>query len=129
MPVRSPSAPDRRDRVRAATRARSAPIALLAALCVVSVGARAAWLGAPCRSSCSGASQRVLIFDEVYYVNAARVIAGIHPPPGSPYADSPLGVDPNSEHPQLAKLVMAGSIELLGDGSLAWRLGSLGFGT
>src|SRR5437588_12616558 len=111
MSIRPVSAPDGRDRVRAAASARATPIVLLAVLCVLAVGGRAAWLGAPCRSSCSGASGHVLIFDEVYYVNAARVIAGIHPPPGSPYADSPLGVDPNSEHPQLAKLVIAGSIE------------------
>src|SRR5438874_10612772 len=106
-----------------------APLALLALLCVVSLAARAAWLGAPCRSPCRIVSDHVLIFDEVYYVNAARVIAGIDPAVGAPYADSPLGVDPNSEHPQLAKLVIAGSIELFGDGPFAWRLGSLVYGT
>jgi predicted membrane-bound dolichyl-phosphate-mannose-protein mannosyltransferase len=71
----------------------------------------------------------VVIFDEDYYVNAARVIAGIRPPADAPYAHSPLGTDPNAEHPQLAKLIMAGSIELFGDGPLAWRLGSVVFGT
>ena len=112
-----------------APRSPSLPLALLAALCVLSLGVRAAWLGAPCRSPCRSASDHVLIFDERYYVNAARVIAGIRPPAGAPYAAAPLGDDPNSEHPQLVKLVIAGSIELLGDGPLAWRLGSLIAGT
>jgi predicted membrane-bound dolichyl-phosphate-mannose-protein mannosyltransferase len=112
-----------------ATRCRSRPLVLLAAVCMISLCARAAWLGAPCHSPCRTASDHVLIFDERYYVNAARVIAGIRPPLGSPYADSPLGVDPNAEHPQLAKLVIAGSIELFGDGPLAWRVGSLLAGT
>ena len=62
-------------------------------------------------------------------MNAARVIAGIHPPPGSPYANAPLGTDPNAEHPQLAKLIIAGSIELFGDGPFAWRIGSIVFGS
>jgi predicted membrane-bound dolichyl-phosphate-mannose-protein mannosyltransferase len=105
------------------------PLALLAALCVVSVAARAAWLGAPCHSPCRSSSDHFLIFDERYYVNAARVIAGIRPPPGSPYSDAPLGRDPNAEHPQLVKLIIAGSIELLGDGPWGWRLGSLVAGT
>lgn len=69
------------------------------------------------------------MFDETYYVNAARVIAGVRLPPGANYAGAPAGVDPNSEHPQLGKLVIAGSIELFGDGPLAWRLGSVVFGT
>jgi hypothetical protein len=71
------------------------------------------------------------IFDERYYVNAARVIAGIRPPaaPGATYRHAPVGSDPNAEHPQLAKLIMAGSIQLMGDGPWAWRLGSLLFGT
>ncbi len=66
----------------------------------------------------------MLVFDETYYVNAARVIAGISPPLGQPYHRAPHGDDPNSEHPQLAKVVMAGAIDLFGDGPLAWRLGS-----
>jgi len=107
----------------------SLPLVLLVALCLASTGVRAAWLGDPCRSPCRTASDHVLVFDESYYVNAARVIAGIHPPAGSTYAAAPLGVDPNAEHPQLAKLVIAGSIELFGDGPFAWRLGSLLFGT
>jgi dolichyl-phosphate-mannose-protein mannosyltransferase len=105
------------------------PLVLLGVLCVVSFAARAAWLGAPCHAPCRSATNHVLIFDEVYYVNAARAIAGVRPPLGSPYAGSPLGVDPNAEHPQLVKLLIAGSIELLGDGPLAWRLGSLIAGT
>jgi predicted membrane-bound dolichyl-phosphate-mannose-protein mannosyltransferase len=110
-------------------RRRSLPVLLLVVLCSASFLARVAWLGAPCHTPCRSATDHVLIFDERYYVNAARVIAGIHPPTGAPYADAPLGVDPNGEHPPLAKLIIAGSIELLGDGPLAWRLGSLVIGT
>ena len=70
-----------------------------------------------------------MVFDEAYYVNAARVIAGIHPPQGDHYDSSPLGTDPNAEHPQGAKLIVAAAIELFGDGPFAWRLGSLIFGS
>jgi 4-amino-4-deoxy-L-arabinose transferase-like glycosyltransferase len=105
------------------------PVQLLIVLCVVSFVARAAWLGAPCHSPCRQPTDHVLVFDESYYVNAARVIAGIHPPAGAPYAGAPLGDDPNAEHPQLVKLIMAGAIELFGDGPFAWRIGSLVFGT
>jgi predicted membrane-bound dolichyl-phosphate-mannose-protein mannosyltransferase len=105
------------------------PLALLAILSVASLGARLAWLGDPCTRPCTAASDHTLVFDESYYVNAARVIAGIHPPPNSDYAQAPLGVDPNSEHPQLAKLTIAGSIELFGDGPFAWRIGSIVFGS
>ena len=115
--------------VRRLRTSRSTPLLLLAVVSVLSFGARAALLGQPCQSPCTQASQHTLVFDEAYYVNAARVIAGIHPPAGSHYATSPLGTDPNAEHPQLAKLIMAGAIELFGDGPFAWRIGSLFFGS
>jgi hypothetical protein len=105
------------------------PIALLIVVCLVSTAARIAWIGEPCRAPCTTPADHILVFDETYYVNAARVIAGLRPPPGDNYAGAPAGVDPNSEHPQLAKLVIAGSIDLLGDRPLAWRLGSIVFGT
>ncbi|MDQ6732217.1 MAG: glycosyltransferase family 39 protein [Actinomycetota bacterium] len=104
------------------------PLVLLAVVSVLSLGARSALLDEPCQNPCTQAGQHTLIFDEAYYVNAARVIAGIHPPAGSHYALSPLGNDPNAEHPQLAKLIMAAAIELFGDGPFAWRIGSLIFG-
>ncbi|MFL5824095.1 MAG: glycosyltransferase family 39 protein [Solirubrobacteraceae bacterium] len=107
------------------------PYLVLAAVCVVSLGTRAAWLSLPCHAACRTPASHLEIFDERYYVNAARVIAGIRPPamPGGAYRHAPLGSDPNAEHPQLAKLIMAGSIDLFGDGPWAWRLGSLLFGT
>ncbi len=102
---------------------------LLALVSVLSLVARSAWLGEPCQSPCNRASDHTLVFDEAYYVNAARVIAGLRPPPGDHYADAPPGTDPNAEHPQGAKLIMAVSIETFGDGPFAWRLGSLIFGS
>ncbi len=48
------------------------------------------------------------VFDEGYYVNASRKIMS-------------EGVDPNKEHPALAKLLIASSIYLFGDSSLGWR--------
>ncbi len=107
----------------------SRPLVLLALLLLLSLAARAALLGEPCRSPCRSASDHVLVFDESYYVSAARVIAGIAPPANATYASAPLGHDPNAEHPQLVKVLIAGSIELFGDGPFAWRLGSLVFGT
>jgi predicted membrane-bound dolichyl-phosphate-mannose-protein mannosyltransferase len=114
-----------------AERLRRVPLALalLAAVSLLSLGARVALLGEPCRSPCRSGADHVLVFDESYYVNAARAIAGIAPPANQNYAHAPLGDDPNSEHPQLAKLLIAGSIELLGDGPLAWRLTSLVLGS
>ncbi|MGZ4172861.1 MAG: phospholipid carrier-dependent glycosyltransferase, partial [Solirubrobacteraceae bacterium] len=102
---------------------------LLLVLSILSFGARALLLGAPCRAPCRSASDHVLVFDEIYYVNAARRIAGVRVPAGAPYASAPRGTDPNAEHPQLAKLIMAASIEVLGDGPWAWRLGSLVMGS
>jgi dolichyl-phosphate-mannose--protein O-mannosyl transferase len=105
------------------------PLVLLALVSVLSLVARSAWLGEPCQSPCNRAGDHTLVFDEAYYVNAARVIAGLRPPPGDHYADAPPGTDPNAEHPQGAKLIMAASIEMFGDGPFAWRLGSLIFGS
>jgi predicted membrane-bound dolichyl-phosphate-mannose-protein mannosyltransferase len=107
----------------------SLPLILLAVVSVLSLVARVAWLGQPCFDHCRSGSDHLLVFDEAYYVNAARVIAGKPPPPDQQYANAPLGDDPNAEHPQLAKLLVAGSIELLGDVPLAWRLGSLVLGS
>jgi predicted membrane-bound dolichyl-phosphate-mannose-protein mannosyltransferase len=68
-----------------------------------------------------------LIFDESYYVNASRVIAG-NTASLSRYQDAPLFKDPNAEHPPLAKLVVAASMTLLGDNPVAWRLPSVAAG-
>src|SRR5271154_5185410 len=99
----------------------SLPLWLLGALLLVSTLGRLAWIAEPCRAPCRSSTDHILIFDEDYYVNAARVIDRIQPPTGAPYANSPLGTDPNSEHPPLAKLIIAGGIELFGDGPIAWR--------
>jgi hypothetical protein len=107
----------------------SLPLALLAVVSLLSLAARVAWLEEPCRAPCRSSADHLLIFDEAYYVNAARVIAGLTPPAGAKYVQAPLGDDPNSEHPQLAKLIIAGSIELFGDGPVAWRLGSIVLGS
>ncbi len=112
-----------------ACRYRSLPLALLALVSLLSFGARIAWLGRPCHSPCRSAADHVLVFDESYYVNAARLIAGLRPPPDGPYIGTPSGDDPNSEHPQLAKVIIAGTIEVFGDGPLAWRLPSILLGS
>ncbi len=106
-----------------------APIIGLILVSLFSLGARALMLDEPCQSPCNTANDHTMIFDEAYYVNAARVIVGIHPPQGDHYDNSPLGTDPNAEHPQGAKLIVAASIEVFGDGPFAWRLGSLIFGS
>ena len=72
------------------------PIAALIAVSVISLGARLAFLGSPCHEPCTSAPAHVLVFDESYYVNAARVIAGIQPPRGAQYRGTPAGDDPNA---------------------------------
>jgi 4-amino-4-deoxy-L-arabinose transferase-like glycosyltransferase len=105
-----------------------APLIALILILLYSAGARVFRIGEPCSHPCRSGGDHTLIFDEAYYVNAARVIAGIHPPVGDSYHDAPLGKDPNAEHPQLAKLVMAGGIKVFGDGPWGWRIGSVLFG-
>lgn len=103
-----------------------APIAVLGLVLVCSLVSRTLHIGDPCSNPCAS---HTLIFDEAYYVDAARVIDGIHPPAGDPYRTAPLGVDPNAEHPELAKLIVAGTIDLFGNDPWGWRLGSVMFGT
>jgi len=90
-----------------------------AALLLLLVGAflvRALWLNLP---------QGSLIFDETYYVNAARLLIGIQPPEGAPWHDAPLYLDPNTEHPPLGKALIAASMLVFGDNGMGWRVPSL----
>ncbi len=92
------------------------PGTLLALVLIAALVVRLAWLTLP---------QNSLIFDETYYVNAARVLLGWTVPAGAPYAGAPLGLDPNTEHPPLAKLLMALSMSAFGDNGMGWRLPSV----
>jgi dolichyl-phosphate-mannose-protein mannosyltransferase len=92
------------------------PGQVLAIVLVTAFIVRAAWLSVPVNG---------LIFDEAYYVNAAEIINGQQLPDGEHYAGSPLGLDPNQEHPPLGKVLMAVSMQVLGDNGLGWRLPSL----
>jgi predicted membrane-bound dolichyl-phosphate-mannose-protein mannosyltransferase len=116
------------DEVRRAIAHPRAPMIALMVILLYSLAVRVFYLGEPCAAPCNTNSAHGLIFDEAYYVDAARVIDGIHPPAGYPYANAPLHKDPNAEHPQLAKLIIAGAIELFGDNPWGWRTGSVIFG-
>jgi dolichyl-phosphate-mannose-protein mannosyltransferase len=69
-----------------------------------------------------------VIWDENWYVPAARTILGWPVPEGQHYIGAEPGIDPNTEHLPLAKLIMAGSMRLLGDNPWGWRLPSVAFG-
>ncbi len=92
------------------------PTAALGLILVATVVTRVAWLNRPDKS---------LIFDEAYYVNAARRLLGWTVAADAPYADSPSGLDPNSEHPPLGKVVIAASMRVFGDDPLGWRFPSI----
>jgi hypothetical protein len=97
---------------------RWAPLVLLALVAVCGFGLRAYRLGSPAESQ----PGQGFIFDERYYVNAARTIAAVPINLRDTYAlQAPAGADPNGEHPQLAKAMIAISIRLLGDNPIGWR--------
>jgi 4-amino-4-deoxy-L-arabinose transferase-like glycosyltransferase len=99
---------------------------LLGIVVALSVGARVFHIDIPSETR----PGEGFVFDEKYYVNAARVIAGVPMHPTDTYASvSPAGTDPNGEHPQLGKLIIAATIRVFGDNPIGWRIGAVIFGT
>src|SRR5512143_661855 len=93
-------------------RASRTVLVLLGVLLLASLVLRVARLDRP----------RALILDELYYVNAARVILSLPRPADDPWAFHPTGLDPNVEHPPGGKLLLAASIRAFGDNPWGWRL-------
>ena len=101
-----------------------APLVLLGIVVALGVGARVFHLDIPAERTAGEG----FVFDEKYYVNAARVIAGVPMHSSDTYANaSPTGTDPNGEHPQLGKVIIGASIRLLGDNATGWRISAVIF--
>lgn len=98
----------------------AAPIAepanVVPVLLILALVARGVWIDLP---------RGGLIFDEAFYVNAARILLGWPVEAEAHYAGSPVGLDPNREHPPLGKLLIAASMAIFGDHGLGWRLPSI----
>jgi hypothetical protein len=101
------------------------PLVLLGLVAVCGLGLRVYAIDKPAET----APGQGFIFDERYYVNAARVIAGVPMNISDQYAaQAPAGADPNGEHPQLAKGMIALGIRVLGDNPVGWRITPVLFG-
>ena len=69
-------------------------------------------------------------FDEVYHVVTARAYSQNNPAAYDPFAPAPEeGTAYDWLHPPLAKLIQAGSIKIIGDSPIGWRIPSAIFGT
>lgn len=98
-----------------------APLVGLLAVSLASLASRAAWLGNP---------SQALVGDETSYVNVARTILGLPLPAGTPHLFTyHAGLDVNTVHPPLAKLLIAASMWIFGDNPVGWRLPSVIFGS
>jgi len=88
-------------------------------LFVISAVLRLIWLDKP---------TGLLIFDETYYVNVARIILKLPQHPNV-FPNAIPGIDSvNQEHPLLAKLMIALSMSIIGDNGWGWRIPSVIFG-
>jgi predicted membrane-bound dolichyl-phosphate-mannose-protein mannosyltransferase len=88
-------------------------------LFVISAALRLIWLDKP---------PGLLIFDESYYVNVARIILRLPQQPNV-FPNAIPGIDSvNQEHPLLAKLLIAFSMSIIGDNGWGWRIPSVVFG-
>lgn len=88
-------------------------------LLVLSAVLRLIWLDKPAG---------LLIFDETYYVNVARILLKLPQQPNV-FANAVPGIDSvNQEHPLLAKLFIAFSMSIIGDNPWGWRIPSVVFG-
>ena len=68
-------------------------------------------------------------FDEIYHAFTARIVLHGDPKAWEWWNPHPEGFAYEWTHPPLSKLIMAGSMKLLGENSLGWRFPQAVFGT